>query len=57
MNKLLINTRIIDPFGETEYIENGWILIEDETIAKLGAGSAPEIVADETIDLDGKIFF
>ena len=54
MNKLLINTRFIDPFGETEYIENGYILIEDETIVKIGAGSASEITVDEKIDLQGK---
>ena len=54
MNKLLTNTRIIDPFGETEFIENGYILIEDETIAKIGAGSTPKISVDETIDLNGK---
>jgi putative selenium metabolism protein SsnA len=54
MNRLLTNIRIIDPFGETEYIENGYILIEDETIVKIGVGSALNIVADETIDLNGK---
>ena len=54
MNKLLTNARIIDPFGEIEYIENGYILIEDETIVKIGAGSALNISADDTIDLDGK---
>jgi putative selenium metabolism protein SsnA len=54
MNKLLINTRIIDLFGTTEYIEKGYIFIEDETIVKIGAGSAHNIVADETIDLNGK---
>jgi len=54
MNKLFTNARIIDPFGETEYIENGWILIEDETIIKVGTGSAPNIPTDETIDLKGK---
>ncbi len=52
--KLLTNTRIIDPFGETEYIENGYILIEDETIVKIGVGSAPKITVDTTIDLNGK---
>ena len=54
MNKLLTNACIIDPYGETEYIENGWILIEDETIVKIGAGSALNISANETIDLNGK---
>ncbi len=54
MNKLLTNARIIDPFGKTEYIEKGYILIEDETIVKIGAGSAPEIMVDETIDLNSK---
>ncbi|MCK4903466.1 MAG: amidohydrolase family protein, partial [Candidatus Marinimicrobia bacterium] len=54
MNKLLTNACIIDPYGETEYIENGWILIEDETIVKIGAGSASEITVDEKIDLQGK---
>ncbi len=54
MNRLLTNARIIDPFGETEYIENGYILIEDETIIKIGAGSALNISAEETINLNGK---
>ncbi len=54
MNKLLTNTRIIDPFGETEYIENGYILIEDEIIVKIGADLAPNITADKIIDLEGK---
>ena len=54
MNKLLNNARIIDPFGETEYIKNGYLLIEDETIVKIGAGSAHNIVSDEIIDLNGK---
>ena len=54
MNILLTNARIIDPFGETEYIEDGYILIEDETIIKIGAGSAPKIAVDEKIDLHEK---
>lgn len=54
MNLLLTNARIIDPFGKTEYIENGYILIEDETIVKIGAGSTHGIVVDKTIDLSGK---
>ncbi|MEE9571715.1 MAG: amidohydrolase family protein, partial [Candidatus Neomarinimicrobiota bacterium] len=54
MNLFLTNARIIDPFGETEYIENGYILIEDETIVKIGAGSVPKIAVDSTIDLQGK---
>ncbi len=54
MNKLLKNARIIDPFGNIEYIENGYILIKDETIVKIGSGLAPNISADETIDLLGK---
>jgi len=54
MNKLLNNSRIIDPFSETEYIENGYILIEDETIIEIGAGSALNIVADEVIDMQCK---
>ncbi|MBU0529646.1 amidohydrolase family protein, partial [bacterium] len=51
---LLENARIIDPFGETEYIENGYILIENEIIVKIGAGSAPNTPTDEIIDLNGK---
>ena len=54
MNRVLTNAHIIDPFGETEYIENGYILIEDETIVKIGAGSVHNISSDETIDLNGK---
>ena len=54
MNKLLTNVRIIDPFGETEYIENGYILIEDEIIVKIGTGSASNISIEETINLKDK---
>lgn len=54
MKRLLTNTRIIDPFGDIEYIENGYILIEDEIIVKIGVGSAPKIAVDEKIDLNGK---
>ncbi len=54
MNILLINARIIDPFGEIEYVENGYLLIEDETILKIGFGTAPNMVIDEIIDLHGK---
>lgn len=54
MNLLLTNARIIDPFGKTEYIENGYILIEDGTIVKIGTGSVPEMTVDTTIDLQEK---
>jgi len=54
MNKLLINARIIDPFGENQFIENGYIIIEDETIVAIGAGSAHDNKADEIINLNGK---
>ncbi|MEE9574239.1 MAG: amidohydrolase family protein, partial [Candidatus Neomarinimicrobiota bacterium] len=54
MNILLINARIIDPFGEIEYVENGYLLIEDETILKIGVGTAPNMVVDGIIDLHGK---
>jgi len=54
MNNLFTNARVIDPFGETGYIENGYILVEDEIIVEIGTGSAFNISADETIDLNGK---
>lgn len=54
MNKLLTNARLIDPFGVNEFIENGYILVENETIVKIGSGTAPDISADEIIDLAGK---
>jgi len=54
MNKLLNNVRLIDPFGENQFIENGYIIIEDETIIEVGAGSADNNNADEIIDLKGK---
>ncbi|MEE8341381.1 MAG: amidohydrolase family protein [Candidatus Neomarinimicrobiota bacterium] len=53
MSILLTNARIIDPFGEIEYIENGYILIEDETIVKMGAGKAPKIMVNSVVDLTG----
>jgi len=54
MKKLLTNARIIDPFGESEYIENGYILIGNETISEVGTGSALNFEVDESIDLNGK---
>ena len=54
MNKLIHNARLIDPFGETEYIENGWLLIEDDTIKEIGEGRPPAFSVDEKIDLDSK---
>lgn len=54
MNKLLTNVQIIDPFGEIEFIENGWILINDETIAEIGEGDPAQIHDAEIIDLHGK---
>jgi len=53
LKTLLTNCSIINPFGEKECIENGFILIDDEIIAKLGEGT-PNYSADETIDLKGK---
>ena len=35
---LLHNLRIIDPFGEREFLERGSILIEDEQIKFVGRG-------------------
>lgn len=54
MNKLLKNARIIDPHGEIEFIENGWILIKDETITEIGEGDPPQIADAKIIDLKGK---
>lgn len=53
MQRLLTNCRIVNPYGGINFIENGFILIEDEAIAELGEGT-PNYSADETIDLKGK---
>jgi len=54
MNKLLKNVRIIDPFGETEFIENGWLFIKDEIIEEIGEGNQPKTSDAEVQDLQGK---
>lgn len=53
MRTLLINCRIVNPYGEIPFIENGSILIEDGIIKELGSVDT-SILVDETVDLCGK---
>ncbi len=50
---LLTNCRIVNPYGEIDFVENGSILIEDGIIKDIGHIKS-SISVDETIDLNGK---
>ena len=53
MKTLLTHCRIVNPYGQISFLDNGFILIEDGLIKDVGAMS-PSIQGDETIDLSGK---
>ncbi len=50
---LLTHCRIVNPYGEIDFIENGSILIQDGLIKEIGQIESANTV-DETIDLKGK---
>ena len=50
---LLSNCRIVNPYGIIPFIENGYILIEDGSIGKIGSGR-PDITLQDVVDLHGK---
>ena len=55
MNQLLLhNLRIIDPFGEREFLEHASILIEDETIKFVGRGFSHVGFEGQILDMQGK---
>lgn len=51
--ELLTNCRIVNPYGEIDFVKNGSILIQDGIIKEIGHIKIP-ISVDETIDLYGK---
>ena len=51
---LLHNLRIIDPFGEREFLEHASILIEDEVIKFVGRGFAHVNFEGQILDMKGK---
>ncbi len=51
---LLHNLRIIDPFGEREFLEHGSILIEDELIKFVGRGFSHVGFEGQILDMQGK---
>ena len=51
---LLHNLRIIDPFGEREFLERGSILIEDEQIKFVGRGFSHVGFDGQLLDMQGK---
>ncbi len=53
MKTLLTNCRIINPFGEIQFIDNGYILIDGETIQEIGKGTYNKSV-DSQVNLQGK---
>ncbi|MBC8214456.1 MAG: amidohydrolase family protein [Candidatus Marinimicrobia bacterium] len=55
MKKTLIkNIRIVNPFGEPEFIENGRVSIMNDKIEKVGSGILEENDFDEILDFSGK---
>lgn len=53
MKTLLTNCRIVNPYGEISFLDNGSILIEDGLIKELGLLDT-SVQVDETVDLSGK---
>jgi len=53
MKTLLTNCRIVNPYGEIKFVENGSILIADGIIKEIGKIDFG-VLADEVIDLKGK---
>ena len=51
---LLHNLRIIDPFGEREFLEHASILIENETIKFVGRGFSHVGFDGQILDMQGK---
>jgi len=51
---LLHNLRIIDPFGEREFLDRGAILIEDDRIKFVGRGFSHVGFAGQLLDMHGK---
>jgi Predicted metal-dependent hydrolase with the TIM-barrel fold len=51
---LLHNLRIIDPFGEREFLEHASILIEDEVIKFVGRGFSHVGFEGQILDMEGK---
>jgi putative selenium metabolism protein SsnA len=55
MGKLLLhNLRIVDPFGEREFLEHAAILIEDEIIKFVGRGFSHVDFDGQILDMEGK---
>jgi len=53
MKTLLKNCRIINPSGSLPFIENGYILLEDDYIIETAAGTVPDVEGNN-LDLKGK---
>ena len=53
MKTLLTNCRILNPYGEVDFVENGSILVKDGIITEIGQID-PAAPVDEIIDLNGK---
>ncbi len=52
--KLLHNLRVMNPYGDPEYLENAYILIEDGTISSISDVLTADDFSGETIDMGGK---
>ena len=50
---LITNARILNPFGTTDYIDNGFILIKNGVIIKIAAGQSDDS-SNEIVNLKGK---
>ncbi len=55
MRRLLKNATIVRPYTAIPFLENGYVVVEGDTISAVGAGLPAGERFDEVIDLEGKI--
>jgi len=55
VRRLLKNATIVRPYTATPFLEDGYVVIEGDTISAVGTGVPAEARFDEVIDLEGKI--
>jgi cytosine/adenosine deaminase-related metal-dependent hydrolase len=55
MSILIKNALLLPIDDEMTVIENGYVIIEEDTIAAMGAGPAPDVPGAEVVDADGDV--
>ncbi len=53
MTTVIENAVLADPFGT--FVERGYLIVEGDRIATVGAGAAPDVSGAEVIDAQGKL--